>query len=46
MVLLGWANERMGDYEKAIEMYEKAMSIYSRQEVIIFIEMAKRKSKS
>lgn len=43
---LGWVNEIKGDYQKAIELYEKTMSITNKQDFLIFIELAKRNSKS
>lgn len=46
MLLLGWTKEKQGNYHKAIKIYEKALALSNQQEIILFIELAKRKSKS
>ena len=44
-LFLGWLNERKGYYDKAIKFYEVVHDSYHIEEVILFIEIAKRKSK-
>jgi tetratricopeptide (TPR) repeat protein len=41
---LGWVKETEGNYQEAIELYEKAYSKSQRQEILIFVELVKRKS--
>jgi tetratricopeptide (TPR) repeat protein len=41
---LGWVEEAQGNYQEAIELYEKAFKSTERQEILIFVELVKRKA--
>jgi tetratricopeptide (TPR) repeat protein len=45
LFFLGWVNERQGNFTKAIELYEKIIALTNNEEIILFLELAKRKSK-
>lgn len=46
LFFLGWLNEKEENYRKAIELYNQVFNMTKKREIIVFIEMAKRKSKS
>ena len=41
---LGWVNEKAGDYNRAIKLYQQVLRRTGKQEIILFIELARRKS--
>lgn len=41
---LGWVKEKEGHYQEAVELYEKIYRMTQKQEVLIFAELARRKS--
>lgn len=41
---LGWVNELAGNYEEAISSYTKVLDITGMKEIILFIELARKKS--
>lgn len=44
-LFLGWLNERKQNYPKAIELYQSVLDATRKKEIILFIELAKRKLK-
>ncbi|WP_106794611.1 tetratricopeptide repeat protein [Aquimarina sp. Aq78] len=45
MFFLGWLHERNKNYNKAIELYKIILNATKKQEIVLFIEIATRKSK-
>ncbi len=45
MFFLGWLYERNKDYNKAIKLYQVIQKATKKQEIVLFIEVATRKSK-
>ncbi len=45
MFFLGWLYERKQNYNKALEIYQSIFDATKKQEIVLFIEVVKRKSK-